>query len=465
MTTYYPDTIVAIATPQQNGAIGIIRLSGPKAIETLNLIFDPHNKRLEKNIPRHFYLGKLVGAAGVLVDHAMAVCMPGPKSFTGEDVVEIHCHGNQLILKKIISEILSLPQSLEIRAAGPGEFTKRAFLNGKIDLTQAEAVHEIISATSEQALESSLANLDGKLSAMIQFIRKEFCEILALVEAGFEFSDQDGITTYSADALLKRLSCLSGELHFLAAAYSTSKLCDQGVHVAIIGEPNVGKSSLLNTLLVEDRAIVTDTAGTTRDVVEGARLINGLRFIFKDTAGLREATNDIEAEGIRRSHAVAEKADLVLEIFDEPKALLHRQSKKTPPSKKQLRLNVLNKIDRLSEKEILSITTNAGDKFDCLVSAKTKDGIGLLEKIVFETINEHYSVQNIVHTNQRQHDKIIDSINNLKKIIELVNESHENDDLLAEEIRVTIDFLDEIVGTISDDDVLSEIFDKFCVGK
>lgn len=465
MTTYYPDTIVAIATPQQNGAIGIIRLSGPKAIEALNLIFDPHNKRLEKNIPRHFYLGKLVGAAGVLVDHAMAVCMPGPKSFTGEDVVEIHCHGNQLILKKIISEILSLPQSLEIRAAGPGEFTKRAFLNGKIDLTQAEAVHEIISATSEQALEGSLANLDGKLTAMIQFIRKEFCEILALVEAGFEFSDQDGITTYSADALLKRLSCLSDELHFLAAAYSTSKLCDQGVHVAIIGEPNVGKSSLLNTLLVEDRAIVTDTAGTTRDVVEGSRLINGLRFIFKDTAGLREATNDIEAEGIRRSHAAAEKADLILEIFDRPEAPLALPARKSSSSKKQLRLSVFNKIDRLSEEEILSVVSNPGIKFDCLVSAKTKDGICVLENLLFKTINEHYSVQNCVHINQRQRDGVLASLNNINKINGLIDSSHKNDELLAEEIRATICFLDEIIGAVSDDDVLSEIFNKFCVGK
>jgi tRNA modification GTPase len=465
MTSYYPDTIMAIATPPQNGAIGIIRLSGQKSLEAVKQHFKPHNKDLAQFQPRKFYLGRIISDEGVLVDHALVVSMPGPHSFTGEDVVEIHCHGNQIILKKIVSEILKRQRALEIRAADPGEFTKRAFLNGKMDLTQAEAVHEIISASSEQALKGSLANLDGKLSLMIQFIRKELCEMLALVESGFEFSDQDSVATYSADALLKRFSCLSDELYFLTAAYSTSKLFDQGISVAIIGAPNVGKSSLLNALLVEDRAIVTDTAGTTRDVVEGARMIGGLRFIFKDTAGLRIATNDIEAEGIRRSHEAAEKADLVLEIFDDPDAAREPRTLKKVCSKKQLRLSVLNKIDRLSEKEMFSVKAKPDSKFDCLVSAKTRDGICLLEDLLFKTINAHYSVQNNVHINQRQHDKALAALNNIKKINELIDDGHKNDELLAEEIRTTIGFLDEIIGTITDDDVLSQIFSRFCVGK
>jgi len=470
MSLYYKDNIVAIATAPENGAIGIVRLSGPDVLQILGRVFQRDRAdRTDKTYKaRYMYLGAIVANNGEEIDQAMAVYMPGPNSFTGEDVVELHCHGNLILLKQIVAEILELSNSFNIRGAEPGEFTKRAYLNGKMDLTQAEAIHDMITAGSEAAIQSSLKNLDGRLSNNITSIKQELKVSLALVEASFEFPEED-IQTYDHDQVVLLIQKTKKELEELDSSYATSKLYDHGISVAIVGAPNVGKSSLLNEILIEDRAIVTDMAGTTRDVVEGSKIIGGVRFIFRDTAGLRETDCEIESAGISKSQEWMAKSDIILHIQDtlENKGL----ALDVNIYKNKKYIHVLNKVDLLfSQQELEGQSSRAQQiksdyKFNALTSAKTGYGIRELEVLLTRYINERNSVQNTLHINQRQHKKINDSIEILQNTLQLNQDKQLSTELLAEELRSTISCLEEITGTISSDDVLGEIFERFCIGK
>lgn len=454
------DTIVAIATAPQNGAIGIVRLSGACALPLLQRLFRrPDGGTFEKFIPRHMHYGRVVTRDGDVLDEALAVFLPGPGTFTGEDVVEFQGHGNLILLRRVVGEILSHSYELPVRGALPGEFTKRAFLNGRMDLTKAEAVHALITAESDAALSASLQNLDGALSREITALKNRLKTALALVEASFEFPEED-IQTFDKGEVLSLIREASTRLKTLSQAHDTSKLYDHGISVAILGRPNVGKSSLLNALLIEDRAIVSDIPGTTRDVVEGAKIIGGVRVIYRDTAGLREAGDAIESIGIHRSQEWLKKSQVIFWLTDDP-------SETAPPfalTTSQKLFKVLNKADSLPL-ELAPYHESLKKHFDFIVSAKMRVGLEALESALQQYISEQTSVQNYISVNVRQRNILTEALYVFHRILELESVSRFTEEIVAEELRTAIGILEEITGEISNEDILGEIFQRFCIGK
>lgn len=448
------DTIVAIATAQQNAGVGIVRVSGEHSFAILKTIFrKPSGDVFAKWTPRLLTFGKILDANDKLLDDALAVWMPAPHSFTGEDIVEFQCHGNVHLLRAVMRRILETDRQWPVRAAEPGEFTKRAFLNGQMDLTQAEAVQDLIVAQSEASFRANLANLDGALSRQISELKEKLLTSLALVEASFEFPEED-IQTYDAADVHRLLSETQQKLEFLLSAYQTSKLYDEGVRVAIVGKPNVGKSSLLNALLLEDRAIVTDIAGTTRDVVQGSKIIQGLRFHFLDTAGLRETADVVEAFGIQKSKDSAEKADIVLYLTD-----CIDENEEIPRFSAKHHFRILNKSDLFFESDLRSQAT----KFDLMISTKQRSNIIELETLFCTAVSSE-SVQISMHVNERQHAKISNAQQSVQNVFN--NWQHlQQAELLAEELRNLVKELDEVTGEITSDNILGEIFKRFCIGK
>lgn len=471
MTSYYKDNIIAIATAPENGAIGVLRLSGPDALAIMKRIFiKPDGQAFAKIRPRYLHYGHLVNLEGDLLDQCLGAYMAGPHSFTGEDVVEWQCHGNLNLLKRAVEAILRLDKDFSLRSAGPGEFTKRAYLNGKLDLTQAEAVHELITASSDAAIEASLGNLDGRLASYINEIKEQLRISLALVEASFEFAEED-IQTFDIDEVQRLLKQVFEELGQLRSAFYSSKLYDQGVSVALVGEPNVGKSSLLNAILVEDRAIVTELAGTTRDVIDGTKLLGGLRFVFRDTAGLRQTEDRIESQGIERSLEWMRKSDIVCyvkESLDDPAPEVEKTLKDTG---KPL-IYIINKADLLFRSasdrgvDVEKIPQHLAQSDDhIVVSALSGFGLEKLEQKLLDIIDERYSVQNKIYVNQRQFRGIDGSLKVISQVIESIQTQSWTEEILAEELRQMICLLEDVTGVIDNEQVLGEIFERFCIGK
>ena len=313
---YVEDTIVAQATPVGEGAIGIIRLSGPDSAKILAKIFSGTKSPADFEDHR-LYLGELNDpASGETTDQVMAVWMKSPHSFTGEEVVEIHSHGGVFVMTKILETV----QRCGARVAEPGEFSKRAFLNGKIDLAQAEAIADLISAKNEWALANSIRQLDGFLSRLIGELREKIVTLLGRIELGFDFVEED-VQLFDRNEVVALVTEVRAQLSSLLDSFETGKLYREGLKVALVGRPNVGKSSLLNAILSEDRAIIHEEPGTTRDVIEGERRIGGIVTRFYDTAGIREAAHPVEKEGVRRSESVFEKADIVCLLLDSSSPL------------------------------------------------------------------------------------------------------------------------------------------------
>ena len=444
------ENILAIASAPAHGPVGLIRLSGPHVLEVLQAVFKPfhsHNKPYE---PRKMVYGKLYSPDQQVLDEVMAVYFKAPFSFTGEDVVELHTHGNLILLNRLIRELWAHPFDFELRLAEPGEFTKRAFLNGKMDLTQAEAIHDLITSESEASLKANLNNLSGSLSHEIQVLRDNLTSSLALVEASFEFPEED-IQTYDAGQVKTHLQTAYDKLTSLIQAFQTSQILDQGFSVALVGEPNVGKSSLLNALLKEDKAIVTDIAGTTRDVVEGVVQIDGIRFVFRDTAGLRQTDDVVESIGIQKS-------DVILHMTDQIQDL----SLQNTPKTSQTYLKVLNKWDELQNSQNLD---EAQSKFDIIVSAKNGYNLSELIEMLRKLVQSNINVQNNVHINSRQHHQILKSLTILTGSLDQYESMVGQEEVLAEELRHAVSHLDEITGHVHSEDILGEIFQKFCIGK
>lgn len=459
------DTIVAIASGQYNSPIGVIRISGSESFQIAKEIFKPFHKLSIDEIKfRYFYYGDILSNDGKILDKSLIVCFKGPQSFTGEDVVEIQTHGNQILLRQIIRQIILLSdKGFDIRAAEAGEFTKRAFLNGKMDLTQAESIHDIIQAESEQVLNSSLKNLDGYLNEKISVLQNSIKKSLSLVEASFEFPEED-IQTYDFQEIVDGLLIIKKELLTLQDSFYTTKLLEEGISVALVGKPNVGKSSFLNALIVEDRAIVTDVAGTTRDVISGEKHINGVKVIFRDTAGIRETSDIVEKQGIERSFDWIQKSDMIFYLTDElndkdfEKLLL--------PFSDKPKYKILNKIDELLDiKTELDLESIDSLSFDVYISAKYRLGMTKIELILREFIQNSNSVQNNIHVNERQHINILKSIEIIDKILMNIDLQVIDEEILADDLRYCIQLLQEITGTISSNDVLGEIFSRFCIGK
>lgn len=441
------DTIVAVATSGGAGGVGIVRLSGPRARgigETLC------GRRLS---PRRALRARFRDADGTVVDDGIALAFPGPGSYTGEDVVELQAHGSPVVLRQLVAAACALGA----RAARPGEFSERAFLNGRLDLAQAEAVADLIAAGDVRAARAARRALEGEFSRRVDALGEGLMTARMHVEAAIDFADEP-IETLGGAQLREGLRRTQAQLDPLLREAEHGRKLRDGLHVAIVGPPNAGKSSLLNALAGADRAIVTDVAGTTRDVLRETVRIDGMELTLADTAGLREGGDAIEREGMRRARAELARADLVLVVLDarEPDAFAF-----VGAGEASMRLAVYNKADLLSAAERAAMATRAG----VLVSARTGEGLEALRATLatrlFGVPSE--AAQGEFLARERHVEALRRGREHLESALGQLDE--ERLELAAEELRLAHDALGEITGRVTPDDVLGRIFASFCIGK
>lgn len=459
----FRDTIAAIATPPGVGGIGLIRVSGPEAEVIARRLFRPL-RPLSSFLSHHLYLGHIVAPeTGDVLDEVLVSFLKAPRSFTGEDTLEISCHGGPLILRTVLDEVLRAGA----RPAERGEFTKRAFLNNRLDLAQAEAVLDVITARTHAGLSAAVARLRGKLSGRIEAIRSEIVDLLAGIEAAIDFSEDDGVTG-TPESDLPRLQAAIDGLQALAATYRQGRIYREGIGVVIAGRPNVGKSSLLNRLLGEKRAIVTSIPGTTRDFIEEALDIGGIPVRLTDTAGIRPPEDAIEREGIDLVWERLETADAVLVLLDGSAELTAEDRELLAKLREKPLLPVVNKADlpqRLEEGSLQEILPETAPR-PLRISAKYGDGIEALKQAICDTaltapLQEMPEVL-IAHLHQKTA---------LEKAAESLIRARDGlrgglpPELAALEIREALDALGEITGRTTTEDVLERIFANFCIGK
>lgn len=450
------DTIIAIATPQGIGAIGVIRLSGNNAIEIVNTIFP--NKDLTVQPSHTLHVGILKNNETV-IDEVIVSLFIAPRSYTGENVVEISCHGSSFIQQKIIDACIEKGA----RLAKPGEFTQRAFLNGKLDLAQAEAVADLIASNTEASRKTALQNMRGGFSNVLKNLREELLKFSALIELELDFSQED-VEFADRTQLYQLITDAENVIQNLLLSFRLGNVIRNGVQVAIIGKPNAGKSTLLNTLLNENRAIVSDIAGTTRDTIEEIINIEGILFRLIDTAGIRESENEIETIGVEKSFEKMRNADIVVYLFDSTQEtkenLLQEQQQLISAGKTFLLIG--NKIDLMNAED----TIKKYDDIDILfISAKEHTHVNLLKKkLVENVISGNVETENVIVTNARHYEA-------LQKINEALADTRKGldknipGDLIAPDIRRCLYYLGEITGQITNEDQLDYIFSKFCIGK
>ncbi len=452
----WDDTIVALATPNGVGAIGVIRLSGPKTIDIVNQLFP--SKDLAKQPSHTIHVGFLKDGDKVL-DEVVVSLFKNPKSYTGEDVIEISCHGSPFIQERVINTIVKYGA----RLAKPGEFTQRAFLKGKLDLTQAEAVADLIASNTEASQKTALHNIRGGFSTVLKELREQMITFSALIELELDFSQED---VEFADRtkfyeLIHRSQKVTTDL---VQSFQLGNVIKNGVSVAIVGKPNAGKSTLLNTLLNENRAIVSEIAGTTRDTIEEVININGILFRLIDTAGIRKSTDAIEVIGVEKSMEKMQQADLVLYLFDvnsESKADLEIALLQVQEQNKSYLL-IGNKVDVLGEDAAQQKFSGDGVFF---IAAKSNKHIDVLkERLVDKVVQGTIQTESTIVTNARHYtalQEVEKSLNDIKAGLD----NQLPGDLLALDIRRCLHFLGEITGEITNEDRLDYIFSKFCIGK
>ena len=453
------DTIAAVATPLQPSGLGVIRVSGTEAVSLVEPLFKGRERPLKK-AETHKLLYGWIHDEGELLDKVLLVVMRAPHSYTTEDVVEIQCHGSPLVLRTILDLVLRQGA----RLAEAGEFTQRAFLHGRLDLTQVEAVADLIHASSEVGAKLAAQQLHGKLYQAIDIVKKQVVSIASLIEAGIEFPEEGLEFTQRKDCL-QRLDHACDDLENMLYHAEQGRRMREGFAVALIGRPNVGKSSLLNTLLREQRAIVTTIPGTTRDSIEESVQIQGVAFRLTDTAGIRKTADLLETEGIRRTQIVRDKADLVLLILDSSEQLTEEDQTLIHDVEQERTIVVLNKKDRLSAKlpewyEAISAMESV------LISAKTGDGCDELESCLFAKATQGGLPQQdeIWITNRRQQQAAKNALAALQQAREIF-ENSDGEEFLAVDLRSCLNALGEIVGETTPDDLLGQIFSEFCIGK
>lgn len=446
------EAICALATPSGVGAIAVIRVSGLHSIAIVNAVFK--GKNLEE-VPSHTAHFGTIQSGDTLIDEVLVTVFKTPKSFTKEDSVEISCHGSDYIIR----QILKLLVTKGARIARPGEFTQRAFLNGQFDLVQAEAVADLIAADSEASHKTALNQLRGGFSKKLASLRTELIHFASLIELELDFGEED-VEFAERDDLRKLISNLRQTIAPLIESFGYGNAVKEGVPVAIIGSPNVGKSTLLNALLNEEKAIVTSVAGTTRDVIEDTMVLQGLKFRFIDTAGIRETTDLVESIGIERSRGAMEKADIVIFLFDSAETLAENRQLATELSAGKDIVWVFNKIDiapetyariRESNPEVIGI------------SAHTQEGLQNLTSVLVSRVHSQAATDTVV-TNLRHYEHLLKTQEALNDVVTGLDTGITGD-FLAQDIRLSLHHLGEITGTIVTDDLLENIFSKFCIGK
>jgi tRNA modification GTPase len=453
--TIQRDPIAAIATPVGEGGIAVIRVSGQHSIEKITTIFRGKNLTL---VPTHtVHFGHLV-RNDRKIDEVVVTVFRAPKSYTGEDTIEISCHGGVLITQEVLETVLSTG----VRSAEPGEFTQRAFLNGKMELSQAEAVADLIHAKSRKAVEAAQQQLDGALGKHVSQFRQQIIDATALVELELDFIEED-VEFASRDQLRKLIFELLHEIKLLLATYETGRLVKHGIRTVLVGKPNAGKSTLLNALMGKDRAIVSDIAGTTRDVIDADWSLDGLLFTLTDTAGLRDTDDVIEAEGVKRSHKAMQEADLILYMKDlsepisEMELALVDTLKTNFPDKSILAIG--NKIDQ-------SIQHHIESRFDLVISAKTGVGIEDLKLRMKSVVLQNRDIDSsgLLVTSTRHRDALEKTRSHLNDAVTALD-SGTTGDFVSIDLRAALHELGTITGSITTEDLLDSIFSRFCIGK
>lgn len=463
MHSVFSDTIIALSTPAGMGAIAVIRLSGEHAIRIANELFK--GKDLTQQASHTLHFGKLMDGQEE-VDEVVAAVFKSPHSYTKEDVVEISCHGSPFIVNKIITLFLAKG----MRLATPGEFTQRAFMNGRFDLSQAEAVADLIASDSQAGHKIAMQQLRGGISQKLKTLRTALIEFTALLELELDFSEED-VEFADRSKFIQLLHDIRTEIATLAASFKLGNAIKSGIPVAIVGKPNAGKSTLLNALLEEERAIVSSIAGTTRDTIEETLTIEGYLFRFIDTAGLREANDEIEKIGIERSHAAIEKADIIIYLYDiNTESVFFNLSEDIEAIEKQAGkekkvIVIANKADLLSEEQLCAALHHVPYKV-IPVSAKNKVRMDeLKDRLVAYIANENKNENSVMVTNQRHYDALLKAEAAIANVQEMMLHNIPTD-LLTQDIKTALRHIGEITGDIDiDKDILGTIFGKFCVGK
>ena len=466
-------TIAAISTAYGEAGIGIVRMSGPDSLSVLKKVFVP--KALEKAqaecatefkySPRHMYFGRATDPKdGSTIDECLAVYMPGPNSYTGEDVVELQCHGSVISYKKILSAFLENGAVMAER----GEFTKRAFMNGRMDLAQAEAVIDLIKARSGRSFNCAVSQLSGKLSESIKKIREELLDVLVDLTVNMDYPDED-IEQLTYERFLDRVSSINDEVLKLKESSGEGRILKEGLKVAIVGKPNVGKSSILNMLLRENRSIVTDVPGTTRDTIEEQISIRGITICFEDTAGIHDSEDKVESIGIERSKEAFNKADLLLLVTDASRPLSEDDKELLKMAEGRAVIIISNKTDLCegqSEESAAALAEKAGTGDIVYMSATTGKGLTELEDRIeqFVTGGKVRREDDVIVTNIRHAGLLRRAAGELSEAVNMIKMG-EAMDFIEVNIRSAYDLLGEITGDTAGDDVLTEVFSRFCLGK
>ncbi|HEV8084309.1 MAG TPA: tRNA uridine-5-carboxymethylaminomethyl(34) synthesis GTPase MnmE [Chitinophagaceae bacterium] len=454
----WSDTIAAVATPPGVAAIGVLRVSGEKSFEIINKLFP--SKNLADQPANTLHVGYIKDDDEIL-DEVVISIFKNPLSYTGEDVVEISCHGSPYVQQKVLNSIIGKGA----RLAKPGEFTQRAFLNGKLDLTEAEAVADLIESNTSASQNAALKNMRGGFSKILKDLRERLIQFSALIELELDFSEED-VEFADRQKFNDLLNELESTVHNLLQSFQLGNVIKNGVSVAIVGSPNAGKSTLLNTLLNDNRAIVSEIAGTTRDTIEEIININGILFRLIDTAGIREHSLDvIENMGVIKSKEKIKQADIVLYLYDINDVTQEQLFNIMSDIKKQNQnvIPVANKIDDSSEKFLLQQKKSLADSI--FISAKIKTGIEELRKRLFVIATGDKSLtENIIVTNARHYSALHEVMTSLKEVRKGIDDKISGD-FLSLDIRRCLHYLGEITGEVTNEDMLDYIFSKFCIGK
>lgn len=460
------DTICALATAP-GGAIGIIRISGPQSLEILSRVFRGSGD-VQTYPANTIHYGRIVGYDAVSqhdipLDEVMVSVFRAPHSYTSEDSAEISCHGSRYILNKVLDLLIANG----CRMANPGEYTQRAYLNGKIDLSQAEAVADLIASSNKATHQMAMSQLRGNFSSELSRLREQLLKLTSLLELELDFSDHEDLEFADRSELLELTKTIDNHITRLAHSFETGKALKQGIPVAIVGKTNVGKSTLLNALLKDDRAIVSDVHGTTRDTIEDTMDIQGITFRFIDTAGIRQTSDEVEQIGISRTYAAIDKARIVLWLLDTEPTQDEIQEMQERCEDKSL-IIIINKIDKQSEQSAKNLSSCLSHLTSHLLSISAKYGTNLseLETAIYQAANIPSLQENdIIVSNVRHYDALTRANEHLKRVLDGLN-INLSGDLLSEDLRLTLDTLAEITGgQITPNEVLGNIFKNFCVGK
>ena len=480
------DTIVALATPSGAGAIAVIRVSGPEAIKIVAPLFKAKsNKNIQDQASHTLHLGNLVDGVRIL-DEVLISIFHGPRSYTGEHTIEISCHGSSYIQQEII--LLLIKKGC--RAAEAGEFTLRAFLNGKMDLSQAEAVADLISSENQASHQLAMQQMRGGFSDEIQKLRQELLDFASLIELELDFAEED-VEFANRDEFMRLVAEIQNVLKKLIDSFAVGNVIKNGIPVAIVGEPNVGKSTLLNALLNEERAIVSEIAGTTRDSIEDEISIGGVGFRFIDTAGIRETQDVIEGLGIKRTFEKIAQAQVVMYLVDSSQLVSESEVRRPKTEVDNAKNNsleqvkfeiekiknqfpqkpllvIVNKIDNLNESEIsnLKVSLSAVEGSNLIfISAKENIGVEELKDKLLEFVNlGELRNNNAIVTNSRHYNALLSALEEINKVQEGLN-NNLSGDLLAIDIRQALYHFGEITGEVTNDELLGNIFANFCIGK